>query len=484
MESVEIAPLETERFERVLGSDRYRAFARSMEKAVDCFGDRVLWCVNSAAKGGGVAELLSSMMGYLSGVGIDARWAVIEGDEDFFALTKRIHNRLHGDEGDGGPLGPEEREIYERVLRADTDELAKTVGRGDMVIVHDPQPAGLIPAVAEAGATVVWRCHIGVDHPNDVARRGWEFLLPYVTVAEVAVFSRQAYAWPGLDRVEIVPPSIDAFSPKNQDLDRARVDAILAAAGIQDGEPGTGAEFVRRDGSHARVQRKARLIEEEPLSASAPVVVQVSRWDRLKDPAGVIEGFAGHVPEPTGAHLMLAGPWIDGVADDPEAGEVLAEVEAAWRALPSETRSRVHLASLPAEDDDENSAMVNALQRRAQVVVQKSLAEGFGLTVAEAMWKERPVVASRVGGIQDQIVHGESGLLVDDPQDLESFGRAVAGLLGDPEGAERIGQAARRRVCDEFLATSHLERWLALLSRTAAPNRSRRSSPSAAGSNR
>ena len=484
MESVEIAPLETDRFERVLGSDRYRAFARAMEAAVECFADRVLWCVNSTAKGGGVAELLGSVMGYLSGAGIDARWAVIEGDDDFFALTKRIHNRLHGDEGDGGPLGAEEREVYERALRTDADELADRVGPGDVVVVHDPQPAGLIPAAADAGATVVWRCHVGVDDPNDLARSGWEFLGPYVSRAEAAVFSRRAYAWPGLDRIEIVPPSIDAFSPKNQDLDRTTVDAILSAAGIQDGRPAASPEFVRRDGSRGRVERKARLLEEEPLPDSAPLVVQVSRWDRLKDPSGVIEGFVARGLEPTGAHLMLAGPQFDGVADDPEAEEVLAEVERAWRGLPSRTRSRVHLASLPAQDDDENSAMVNALQRRAQVVVQKSLAEGFGLTVAEAMWKERPVVASRVGGIQDQIVHGESGLLVDDPEDLDSFGRAVAGLLGDPEGADRMGRAARRRVCDEFLATSHLERWLRLLSRGAAPNRSRRRSPSAAGSNR
>jgi trehalose synthase len=187
--------------------------------------------------------------------------------------------------------------------------------------------------------------------------------------------------------------------------------------------------------------------------------LQVSRWDRLKDPSGVMEGFARFVPIELGAHLVLAGPRSAEVADDPESDEVLRAVREARDSLPSETRGRVHLASLPMEDDEENATIVNALQRRADVVVQKSLREGFGLTVAEAMWKGRPVVASRVGGIQDQIVDGESGVLVDDPRDLRSFGEAVAGLLRDPERGRRMGAAAHARIRDEFLPPGHLMKW-------------------------
>ncbi len=227
------------------------------------------------------------------------------------------------------------------------------------------------------------------------------------------------------------------------------------------------ARFARKDGSEGTVSARADVVG-GPLPEGAPSVVQVSRWDRLKDPVGVLRGFARHVPEETGTHLVLAGPRVDGVSDDPQQDEVLGEVRAAWEGLPPTERERVHLASLPTRDDEENAAIVNALQRRAAVVVQKSLAEGFGLTVAEAMWKERPVIASGVGGIRDQIVHGESGLLIDDPADLEAFGGAVARLLRDPEGAARMGRAARERVREEFLPTRHLLKYVKLLRRLGA----------------
>jgi trehalose synthase len=195
-------------------------------------------------------------------------------------------------------------------------------------------------------------------------------------------------------------------------------------------------------------------------------VVQVSRWDRLKDPLGVMQAFAEHVPTDSRAHLALAGPDVEAVADDPEGAEVLAEVTAAWQDLPTEVRRRVHLLGLPMDDADENAAIVNALQRRSDVVVQKSLAEGFGLTVSEAMWKGRPVVASAVGGIQDQIEDERTGYLVD-PRDLDAFGRRVAALLDDPPTAERIGGAAQARVRDHFLGPRHLEQWVDLLERVA-----------------
>jgi trehalose synthase len=197
----------------------------------------------------------------------------------------------------------------------------------------------------------------------------------------------------------------------------------------------------------------------------------VSRWDRLKDPIGVIRGFAEHVAPTTDAHLVYAGPAVEAVADDPEGKEVLAEAERLYERVPDEVRGRVHLACLPMEDLQENAAIVNALQRRANVVVQKSIAEGFGLTVAEGMWKARPVAASRIGGIQDQIVDGVSGVLLDDPADLTAYGRVVSELLRDPDRARRIGHEAQERVRDEFLAVRSLMQYLDLIERLLAAPR-------------
>jgi trehalose synthase len=194
-------------------------------------------------------------------------------------------------------------------------------------------------------------------------------------------------------------------------------------------------------------------------------VLQVSRWDSLKDPIGVIEGFAEYVAPFTDAHLIYAGPDVSAVADDPEGAEVYGYACARWHALPDAARERIHLALLPMDDFEENAVIVNALQRGADVVVQKSLAEGFGLTVAEAMWKCRPVVASRIGGIQDQIEHGVSGVLLDDATDLEAYGAAVLELLASPERAAAMGDAAHERVRDRFLGTHSLLDYLALFER-------------------
>ena len=224
--------------------------------------------------------------------------------------------------------------------------------------------------------------------------------------------------------------------------------------------------FLRQDGTQGRVDRAAELDQEAPIPEQAPLVVQVSRWDRLKDPAGVLRCFAERCRHPT-AHLLLAGPSVAEVADDPEGAQVVAEVRAQRATLGAELGERVHLASLPMDDLEENAAIVNAIQRRADVIVQKSLAEGFGLTVAEAMWKSRPVVASRIGGIQDQIVDGESGMLVD-PSDLESTAAAIDGLLGDPARAQAVGAAARGRVRASFLGTRHLVQYTELLAKMLA----------------
>ena len=205
----------------------------------------------------------------------------------------------------------------------------------------------------------------------------------------------------------------------------------------------------------------------DPPPVGVPLVVQVSRWDRLKDMAGVMEGFVRAVSDDDldGAHLVLAGPEVAGVADDPEGAEVLAECREEWNHLPDPVRGRVHLATIPMDDVDENAIIVNALQRHAAVVVQKSLVEGFGLTVTEAMWKGRAVVASKVGGIQDQITDGRDGLLVDDPYDIEEFARVLQRPATDTGLAGRLGAAAHARVLEEFLGDRHLEQYVDLFSR-------------------
>ena len=253
----------------------------------------------------------------------------------------------------------------------------------------------------------------------DRARRG-TFLRELVEPAHACVFSREEFAPDWVDRrwLRIIPPSLDPFSPKNADLDDREVEAL-----------------VHRPGTRGRGQRRCRR--------DARVVLQVSRWDRLKDMAGVLEAFAAHLDElPPDVHLVLAGPEASGVADDPEAAEVLAECREQWRRCPAPARERSHLVSVPMDDLDDNARIVNALQRWSTVVVQKSLAEGFGLTVTEPMWKGRPVVASAVGGIRDQVEHGVSGLLLDDPRDGAALVAALASLLAD---ADRCGRDGARR---------------------------------------
>jgi trehalose synthase len=470
LQNVSVGHLAIERFESVLPPERYEQVRSVARQAQEQLAGRVVWNVNSTSRGGGVAEMLISLLAYARGAGVDARWTVIAGNDPFFALTKRIHNNLHSALGDGGDLGEAEHEVYERALEPNIAEFAEIVSPRDVVIVHDPQPAGLIPRLKELGVPVIWRCHVGIDTPSELSRRAWDFLMPYVEPADAYVFSREAFVWEGLDpdRTELIAPVIDAFSPKNQELDDDTVGAILHAAGLN--EPATGAEptFNREDGTPSRVDRRAELFEGRPLRADDPVVLQVSRWDRLKDPIGVIRGFVEHVAPGSDAHLVYAGPAVEAVADDPEGVEVLRKAHDYFDGLAQDSRERVHLACLPMDDLAENAAIVNALQRRADVVVQKSIAEGFGLTVAEGMWKARPVVASRIGGIQDQIADGETGILLDDPTDLRAYGDAVRGLLQEPERARAIGREAQERVRDEFLAVRSLMQYMELIGRVLA----------------
>jgi trehalose synthase len=469
VQHIPVGAIDLRRFDEVVTPAAHRALTRLIERDAPTLQGRVIWNVNSTAKGGGVVELLRPLLGYSRGAGVDARWVVISGDAEFFAFTKRLHNHLHGVDGEGGTPTPEERLTYERALAANAAELVELIHPQDIVILHDPQTAGLVQAVKQMGAIVIWRCHVGLDRPNRRAREAWEFLHRYVVQADACVYSRAAFAWDGLDpkKITLIQPSIDPFSPKNADQGPEQVRAILGRAGIASSGATEEAIFTRSDGTPSRVDRTAKMFECEPLRIGDRVVAQVSRWDRLKDPLGVLFGFTEHILPRSDAHLLLAGPATEAVADDPEGGAVFSAVLEAWQALPTPARRRVHLAALPMDDTDENAAIVNAVQRHADIVVQKSLAEGFGLTVAEAMWKERVVVASRVGGIQDQIVNGRSGVLIKDAENLVEFGSAVVGLLGDPERARRIGRAARIRVRDHFLGPNHLGRYFELIHRLA-----------------
>lgn len=468
LHAVDIAPLAPERFADVLDPERYKAFLAAIELARALLKGRKVVNVNSTAFGGGVAEMLQSLLAYARGADIDARWLVISGEPGFFQVTKRIHNQLHGAPGDGGDLGDAERSIYEAALATNAGALAAQLTNRDVVLLHDPQTAGLVPAVKATGAQVIWRCHVGVDRPNEIARDAWQFLMPYVAQADAVVFSREAYEWEGLDphRTTIVPPSIDAFSPKNQELESSAVASIMHAARLLVGPPAGEPAFTRIDGRPGVVKRAAEFHDGGPPPPSdARLVVQVSRWDRLKDPVGVIRGFADGVANESDAHLIVAGPSVVAVADDPEGAEVLEEARLAWAALAEDVKPKVHLATLPMDDSEENAAIVNALQRRADVIVQKSLAEGFGLTVAEGMWKGRPVVASRIGGIQDQIDDGVTGVLIDDPTDLTEYAAEVLSMLNDPSAAEMIGTNARERVRDDFLGPRHLMQYVDLIGR-------------------
>ncbi|HTY97706.1 MAG TPA: glycosyltransferase [Solirubrobacteraceae bacterium] len=464
---VPVTPLDPARLRTVLTADAIAGFEHTLTRGRELLTSRTFWNVNSTAQGGGVAEMLRSLIGYTRGAGSDSRWVVLEGNPEFFRVTKRLHNRLHGHNGDGGTLGMDERLAYERCTEANAELFAEQVRPQDIVLLHDPQTAGMIPRMLETGAVVMWRSHVGISPANQLAREAWSFLLPYVEHAHAHIFSQAEYAWEGLDRARltVIPPSIDAFSPKNHALSFTSVTAVLRAAGLAADryQRHARALFERLDGSVGRVEAKASVVEEQQLWLGVPSLVQVSRWDRLKDPTGLLEAFAEHVHSADeDPHLVVAGPDVLAVTDDPEGREVFEEVEAIWTGLPRRIRRRVHLALLPIADADENAVVVNALQRRADVIAQKSLAEGFGLTVAEAMWKGRPVVASAIGGIREQIEDGRTGHLVE-PTDLRVFGDRVSALLDDPHSAERMGEAAQTRVRELFLGPRHLGQYVGLL---------------------
>jgi trehalose synthase len=366
--------------------------------------------VNSTAVGGGVAEILTRLLPLARELGLDARWHVMEGGPEFYDITKAFHNALHGNAYN---VRPRDFEIFLDYNRRNRQRLPLD---GRFVVIHDPQPAAFIETRSlEAKQTWIWRCHIDLSRPNPAV---WNFLEPFVSRYDGAIFSS-----PEFSRQLPIPqylfyPSIDPLSEKNRDLDPDFIEDVVTGFGI---DP-------RR-----------------------PILTQISRFDRLKDPVGVLRAYR-IVKRYFDCQLVLAG---GGASDDPEGSEVLAEVREAAGKDPD-----VFILELPAVAPLE----VNALQRASTVVIQKSLREGFGLTVAEALWKKKPVVASAVGGIPTQVIHKHTGLLA---HSVEGTAYQIRFLLAHPDIAQRLGEQGHEHVRENFLITGNLKRYLTLFLHSA-----------------
>lgn len=365
---------------------------------------RVIQNINSTFSGGGVAEILSRMVPLLGQLGVDARWNVIKGDEPFFQVTKKIHNALHGRKE---KITPEDFTIFQETTRKN---IAGLELNGDIIFIHDPQPAGLVARKKELGKKWIWRCHIDISNPNQEV---WQFLEPLVNQYDAAVFSAPAFSRQLPIRQFLISPSIDPLSDKNKELDRQTIESVLAKYNIP------------RD---------------------KPIITQVSRFDYLKDPVGVIQAFQ-MVRRSIDCRLVFAG----GTAtDDPESDKVLAEVKETAGDDPN-----IHILLIPPGSNIE----INALQRASTIIVQKSLREGFGLTVSEALWKAKPVVASAVGGIPLQVKNKFTGLL---SHDIEGTAYDLRQLLTNPDYARWLGENGREHVRHNFLITRHLRDYLLL----------------------
>ena len=475
-EALAAIPLETRHFEdlgRYLLEPMTERVRVAQQHAGELLAGRTVWMVNSTALGGGVAQLLRTLLPYWKGAGIDVRWMVLLGSGEFFRVTKRFHNHLQGQPGDGDVLGIEELTTLDRAALYHARALASLVAPGDVVVLNDPQTAAMSGPLQRAGATVIWSCHIGIDHDNEYSRNAWRCLRPRLASVRRFVFSRYTSLpeWLGGAETSILTPGIDPGSTKNLPMPDGAARAILQHLGLAAGVPAATPAYDCTDGSTARLAARPTVLDSDgaPDWDRDPVVVSLARWHRIKDPLGILDGFLERALPATGAHLLLAGPDPGDVADDPEAEAVLAGVRERWRRLPPRARARVHVACLPLTPIEESAAMVNAIQRLAAVVVKKSLQEGFGLGVTEAMWKARPVVASAVGGHLEQVQHRHSGLLVKDPADVGAFGDAIVELLQEPPRAARLGQAARERARALFLNDLHFVRWVEVFGSALEP---------------
>ncbi|HEV8560490.1 MAG TPA: glycosyltransferase [Actinophytocola sp.] len=437
-------------FERLIGGDRMRRLREAAAEIRDRVGDGTLWHVNSTTSGGGVAEMLHTLLPLYHSLGVRAGWLAIGGDDRFFALTKRLGTALYGTADGGGPLGTAQRDGYLRALAGQAREIASIAGPKDILLLHDHQTAGLARLLDRKVAATYWRCHVGVDESTPAAAAAWEFLTPLLDSTRGLVFSVPRHVPRHLRRrrVAILPPFISPFSLKNCALDRPTMTACLARCGLAATVPPATTTRVRTPSGPVALRHPVRVITSGAPRPGEPLLTQVSRWDRLKDMHGVLNSFGSGAGD---GYLALVGPDPSAIPDDVEQNAWFDKCRSAWNALPSGRRRRVALICLPMADLHENAVLVNAIQRAADVVVQKSLAEGFGLTVTEAMWKSRIVVASAVGGIREQITHGQDGLLVDDPHDEAAFGALLAAAAGHASRGSPLGARAHRRVLRDYL---------------------------------
>ena len=414
--------------------------------------------------GGGVAQLLRTLLPYWKGAGIDVRWVVLRGSGEFFRVTKRFHNHLQGQPGDGDVLGIEELTTLDRAALYHARALASLVAPGDVVVLNDPQTAAMSEPLQRAGATVIWSCHIGIDHDNEYSRNAWRCLRPRLASVRRFVFSRYTSLpeWLGGAETSILTPGIDPGSTKNLPMPDGAARAILQHLGLAAGVPAATPPTTARTGP-----RRGSPLGPRSWTPTGHRTGTGTRWSS-RWPGGTASrtrsgswtaSWSGRCRRPARTCSWRA-PDPGDVADDPEAQAVLAGVRERWRRLPPRARARVHVACFPLTPLEESAAMVNAIQRLAAVVVKKSLQEGFGLGVTEAMWKARPVVASAVGGHLEQVQHRHSGLLVEDPADVGAFGDAIVELLQEPPRAARLGQAARERARALFLNDLHFVRWV------------------------
>lgn len=360
--------------------------------------------INSTAVGGGVAEILTRMIPLLNELGVDARWDLIKGGETFFNITKRVHNALHGAEVD---LSPSEIETF---LQTNRENAGMINWSGDIVFIHDPQPIALVEKRKEIGRNWVWRCHIDFSSPHPPA---WEFLRGFIEQYDSAVFSAPAFARQLPIRQVLISPSIDPLSEKNRELSQKEILSVF---------------------------------EKLKIDPEMPTLTQISRFDYLKDPFGVINAYK-QVKRYIDCQLILAG---GGAVDDPEGNLVYQQVLEKAGDDPN-----IHVLLLPPSSDLE----INALQRGSTVILQKSLREGFGLTIAEALWKKKPVVASAVGGIPLQITHKYSGILT---YTVEGTAFWLRQLLQSPEFAQKLGDNGYHHIQQNFLITRHIKDYLLL----------------------
>jgi trehalose synthase len=440
-------------FQDVIGPLRTERMRDAAAGIGERLGGGTLWHVNSTAAGGGVAEMMHTLLPLYRSLSVRTGWLVVGGDERFFATTKRLGVALYGTDDGSGPLSRDDREHYLRAQAASAEQLARIVGPEDVVVLHDHQTAGLAPLLTGRVARIYWRCHVGVDEPTPAADAAWAFLAPLLDDVDGLLFSVRRHVRARLrdHRPVVLPPFISPFSPKNRELDGPVIQACLAHCGLRAGAGPAG---------RIPLRHPVRVLAERTPRPGEPLLTQVSRWDRLKDMHGVLAAFA---QSDTDGFLALVGPDPGAIADDVEQQAWFDECVRTLDALPSRRRERVALVCLPMADLDENALLVNAIQRASDVVLQKSLAEGFGLTVAEAMWKSRVVLASAVGGIREQITHGHDGLLAADPLDRSAFAGLLESAVDSRVPAGRMGARAHEKVRRDFLTDREVVTTAALL---------------------